>query len=146
MVRKKTVSLAICLSLLWSCLCPTEMPRAQGHGVNSQELDFYASDGIEPGELIGLNVYLGQYRHATALRDGHWGPVTQREEEPSPILWKVMGQEDTAIGQDTEAESVLTLLSRYVLDAGLSIMSCWKWKATPTFIAWITITSGGRLI
>lgn len=69
------------------------------------------SDGVNLDALRapGTGVYYGTYKHATALSSGAYGAVSGRKNNSTPILWRVMGEEQS--GGD------ITLLSEYVLDS-----------------------------
>lgn len=67
------------------------------------------SDGINMNELFapGNGIYYGAYDHAILFAYDQWGTATH-EGTDRPILWRVMGEENS--------ERNVTLLSEYVLD------------------------------
>ncbi len=73
------------------------------------------SDGVDlsagPSGLMNNanNVYMGTFKHATVLKSGSWGQATQREADFTPILWRIMGEE--------EEEGYITVMSKYGLDS-----------------------------
>lgn len=69
------------------------------------------ADGVDIDALFtpGNGIYYGAYEHATSLEDNQEGVVTGRESSPTPVLWRVMGEEN--------GEGYITLLSEYVLDS-----------------------------
>lgn len=75
-----------------------------------------ANDGVNLTQLVGNNIYMGKYQHATTLQSGSWGVVTAREASATPLLWKVMGEEVTGDGVAVTADEKLTLMSKYVLE------------------------------
>ena len=76
-------------------------------------VNLHVYDGVDVTALSkpGNGIYYGTYQHATELVNTQFGAVTSREENPTPILWQVMGEELN--------DGDITLLSKYVLDSQL---------------------------
>ncbi|MCC2508458.1 Ig-like domain-containing protein [Methanimicrococcus blatticola] len=63
-------------------------------------------DGVDFESMIGNGVYYGTYDHITTINYNTGSHV--RENEETPILWRVMGEE--------ESDGRLTMMSEYILD------------------------------
>jgi len=102
------------LLLVLSALLPAGALRAQvkiNHGV---DMSTGSNSLFTPGNFI----YFGHYKHATKLEyklDGNTytnrGTVVERENSETPIVWRVMGEENS--------DGKVTLMSEYVLESRL---------------------------
>ena len=112
---KKILSLALAILLGLGGMAvglPTAYAAPPSPGVGE------AYDGVDMTELFkpGNGIYYGTYAHATTLSASNYS-VKTRESSATPILWRVMGEENN--------EGNITLLSEYVLDS-LKFHSDWN--------------------
>lgn len=101
------IALAVLLGLSSMAL---EMPSA--HAAKAVGTVGTVSDGVDLNALKASDtgIYYGTYDHARSLNGigGAWGP-SNLEGVIKPILWHVMGEE--------QSDGGITLLSEYVLDS-----------------------------
>ena len=93
-------------------------PAAEPAAVNAAPAEGYAvsvSDGVDFDELEKGSVYYGRMKHPQLLTTAYSyvGEVTQWEESETPILWRVMGEEQDENG---EGDGRLALMSEYILN------------------------------
>ncbi|MDR3202255.1 MAG: hypothetical protein LBT54_03885 [Bifidobacteriaceae bacterium] len=111
-------SLAFAAALVAALLVPYGASNAAAPALGQP------NDGVDLSSATGLyapgaHVYFGTYRHATAvtLPDdpadySTTEPTTAREDTATPILWRVVGQEQA----NGVGDGYITALSEYVLD------------------------------
>ena len=117
-MRCRWIAVLLCLALcVGSLLTPPATVAA--------EEAFPVNDGVDFAALTDGNsfVYLGSYRHPVARKaeDGAFDttkfmmgslPPGCYEDQPSPVLWQVMGEEEDETGT---GDGMLGLLSKYTL-------------------------------
>lgn len=75
-----------------------------------------AYDGVNFDELIGNRVYFGAMNQMNGTKYHFYGKeASSYESNPTPILWRVMGEDGSLDGTTTDRN--LALFSEYVIDA-----------------------------
>ena len=107
---KRTISGLLVFALL---ICLTPVP-ARAAAASTAGM---ANDGVNFTQLAKGNVYYGMAKHPLMLGGQpfmYYGEVTSREENATPVLWEVKGEEKDGGGQ---GDGKVTLLSKYIMDS-----------------------------
>lgn len=77
------------------------------------------SDGVSFSSLKDGYVYFGQAKHPLELggrTNAYYGEVSKWEENATPVLWQVMGEE---VDENDQGDGKITLMSKYIMQSEL---------------------------
>jgi hypothetical protein len=121
-IRKHiAISALLCFALIAASVIPATLSgAADSYAAQPKSAAGKAYDGVDLSSKTGLlssnaYIYYGTYKHVTAVNTDAAGNYTAktREETATPILWRVVGEEQASNGK---GDGYITTFSQYSLD------------------------------